>query len=381
MFRPTSVTAKRLLAVFLLAVGSGAPLACDNADVAAAEHSKAPPAALVEVAPVRTGSFRDQWRYLGEVRAHLRAELAVGAEGAVESVSVREGDRVERGMLLVAIDTSLATARLRSLRASRRRGSTQLKQAARDAKRATSLGSQIVPQAEIERERTTEKVLQAEVRGLSAQARQAQAELQRHRVEAPFDGVVAARTVDPGDWVSSGQRVLDLVSTEKAEVLVGVAPALLAYIQEGDPATLEGPGGAKVEADIVGIVRALDSKTRTARVRLIPRELPPWLLPGAAVDVVFGVQREGEGLLVPRDALVSGVTQTRVFRVVSGAAKPVVVEVLATSGSEALVRGEGLAPGDPVVVRGNERLRPGQALKIADSDRDSHRPQEKPIDE
>ncbi len=368
LLRPRLVFSNQLLAGLVLATGL-ALTACDNANnVAAAEQPgpKAPPPALVEVAPVRSGDFRDQMRFLGEVRAHLRAELAVGAEGAVETVTVREGDRVAQGTLLVAIDTSLVTARLRSLQASKRRGSTQLKQATRDANRATTLGSGIIPQAEIERERTTKKALQAEVRGLSAQARQAEAELQRHRVEAPFDGVVAARTIDPGDWVRSGQQVLDIVATDKVEVLVGVTPALLAYIAEGDSATLHGPEGAKVEAEIVGIVRALDSKTRTARVRLTPREIPPWLLPGAAVDVAFYVRRAGEGLLVPRDALVSGVTETRVFVMVDGAAKPVVVEVVASSGDEALVRAEGLSPDDRVVTRGNERLRPGQPLKLAE---------------
>ncbi|MEZ4380930.1 MAG: efflux RND transporter periplasmic adaptor subunit [Nannocystaceae bacterium] len=357
---------RRRVAALVLGLAA-APLACAGESAGAGDAVKgaeAPAPALVEVAAVREGALLDHWSYLGEVRAYLRAELAVGAAGEVEEVTVREGDRVVRGDLLVAIDTSLATARLKSLRASKRRGAAQLRQARRDAARSSSLGAQIVPEAEIEAERTQAEALQAEVTGLDAQAREARVALDRHRVDAPFAGVVAARAVDPGDWVSAGQNVVDLVATDRAEVLVGVAPALLDYIREGEVATIEGPEGAEVEATIVGIVRALDPKTRTARVRLEPREGAAWLLPGAAVDVVFAVRREGEGVLVPRDALVSGVTQTRVFRDQGGAAEAVVVEVLATAGGDALVRGEGLSVGDRVVVRGNERLRPGQPLKV-----------------
>ncbi len=335
-------------------------------EVAGEQKAESAPPALVEVATVREGSLNQERRFLGEVRAHLRAELAVGAEGEVEEVTVREGDRVERGTVLVAIDTSLATARLHSLRASRRRGSTQLRQARRDAQRVATLGSSIVPRAEIEREQSSEEALQAEVRGLAAQAKEAEAQLQRHRVEAPFDGVVASRSVDPGDWVSPGQHVLDLIDTEQAEVLVGVAPSLLSHIKKGDDAMIFGPDDTAVPAEIVGIVRALDSKARTARVRVFPREFPSWLIPGAAVDVGFMVRREGEGVLVPRDALVSGVTETRVFCDIEGKAQPIVVEVLATADADALVRGEGLLPGTRVIVRGNERIRPGQPLKIAD---------------
>lgn len=358
------VVPRRALVALVALVAPLGDSGCGDAPAAEAPKPPAPPPAKVEVATVRAGALDDRRAFLGEVRAFLRAEIGAGAAGEVQEVRVREGDRVARGELLAVIDTSLASARLQALKASKRRGVAQLEQARRDAERAQSLGAEIVAAAEIERERTAEEALRAEVSGLDAQAVQARAELARHRLDAPFDGVVAARSVDPGDWVSAGQRVLDLVATDRAEVLVGVPPAILGYIAEGDAATIEGPGGAAIEATIVGVVRALDPRTRTARVRLEPREGAPWLLPGAPVDVAFRIRREGEGLLVPRDALVAGVTETRVVRDQDGVAAPVVVEVVATAGDLALVRGEGLQAGDRVIVRGNERVRPGQPLEV-----------------
>jgi multidrug efflux pump subunit AcrA (membrane-fusion protein) len=88
------------------------------------------------------------------------------------------------------------------------------------------------------------------------------------------------------------------------------------------------------------------------------------MLPGASLDVEFSIVRDEEGVVVPRDALVYGAVGVRVVRVEDGKATPVGVEVIATVDDQALVRGEGLAAGDSVVTRGNERLRPGQDVQI-----------------
>jgi hypothetical protein len=52
-------------------------------------------------------------------------------------------------------------------------------------------------------------------------------------------------------------------------------------------------------------VPALDTESRTVRLRLAPEAPTAWLLPGAAVDVLLTIERSEEGaLVVPRDALV-----------------------------------------------------------------------------
>ena len=101
------------------------------------------------------------------------------------------------------------------------------------------------------------------------------------------------------------------------------------------------------------------------RLRLTPDEPTVWLLPGAAVDVVLTVERSAEGaLVIPRDALVYGVTTTQVVKSEEGKAAPVPVEVIARGRDEVLIRAEGLAAGDTVVTRGNERVFPGQPLIV-----------------
>lgn len=347
-----------LLAAFVAACGG---------EAAAEGGGGPPPAAPVQVGTARAGELAVERTYLGMVRSRARAQLAVGADGQVLEVSVSEGDRVAAGDVLLRVDPGLARASLSAAQATERRTQAEREQAARDAARFAAAGPNAVAQSEIERAATQSDSLEAQRAAARADVARARESLGRHQVVAPFAGVITARSADPGDWVSSGTTVLELVADEDTEVLVRVEPALLDDVVVGSEATLS-RGDRTAPATVRGVVSALDPTTRTAQLRLAPTEAVPWLLPGSTVDVHFALQHGGDGVIVPRDALVPGVAQTRLVRVIDGAAQPLVVEVLETGSSEARVRGEGLAVGDVLVVRGNDRLRPAQPVRIVEGE-------------
>ena len=323
-----------------------------------------PPPARVWVAEVQSGGIEAEWSFLGDVNALQHARLASGASGEVRRVLVRVGDRVKRGDLLVEIDPSLASARMRAASASKEVGAAQYERAERDAERLSTAGPDIAAAAEIEQATSERKRAEAERRRTKAAEAEARAELGRHRVTAPFDGVVAARRVDTGDWVDPGIEVLELVDDRDVEVLTSVPPDVARYLSTGDKASLVRKT-QDVPATIRGIVPALDAESRTVRLRLVPDEPTTWLLPGAAVDVMLTIQRSEDGaLVVPRDALVYGIANMQVVKSVDGMAELLPVEILARGRDQVLIRGEGLAAGDTVVTRGNERVFPGQPLIV-----------------
>jgi RND family efflux transporter MFP subunit len=346
-----------LVAVLLTAIG------CEG-EAPAKTGPNGPPPARVSVGEVRAGSVAAEWSFLGEVRALKRAELAAGASGEVREVRVRVGDRVKAGELLVEIDPSLASARVRAAEASKTAGAAEFERAQRDAERLSGAGPDIAALAEIEQATSEQKRAAAERKRLNAAEAEARAQLGRHRVRAPFDGVVAQRSVDPGDWVDPGVEVIELVDDTAVEVLVSAPPELAPYLKTGDQAYLRYEA-ASVPATIVGIVRALDEESRTIRIRLVPDETAVWLLPGAAIDVLLSVERsEPDALVVPRDALVYGIADIHVVKVNDQRAEPIPVDIIARGRDEVLVRGETLQAGDVIVTRGNERVFPGQPLTI-----------------
>jgi multidrug efflux pump subunit AcrA (membrane-fusion protein) len=81
--------------------------------------------------------------------------------------------------------------------------------------------------------------------------------------------------------------------------------------------------------------------------------------------VVLTIERSEEGaLVVPRDALVYGIAKIQVVKSLDGVAEPLPIEILARGRDDVLIRAEGLAAGDSVVTRGNERVLPGQPLIV-----------------
>lgn len=329
----------------------------------AAESSpgSGPPAALVAVSTAERGGLSDRWTVPGDVRALDHADLAAGATGPVVSLDVREGDRVVDGQRLLQVDPAPASARAASVAAQADETGASLERARRDLARLERVASEVLSEAEIDAARSLVAELEARQRAQQAAAREARVTLGRHAVTAPFAGVVSERLVDRGDWVTVGQPVLKVVRTDQVDIRVDAALELARQVQTGDAVAL----GA-VSGTVAAVVPALDPSTRTAVIRLVPDGTAHGLVPGSTVQVGFAVEREAsDGALVPRDALVLGPVDTKVVRVVEGAADVVTVDVLATSAERALVTR--IQPGDVVVVRGGERLRPGQALTTGEA--------------
>ena len=347
----------------LLALGLLA--SCTNEQAAPSGAPRAVGPAKVRVVKAEARPLEDTWRFLGDVRADARASVGAGAEGAVTTVVARLGQAVKRGALLVEIDPDLAVARAATAKAEVDAAREALSQAKREVARLRGLRRNVVPELERERTRSTARARAAALASADARLQEAKATLSRHRIRAPFAGVVSRRIVDPGDWVKVGDPVLEIVSSEGLDIVVDASRALIRYVKRGTKAAVI-DGDRRVSARVTGVVPALDPVSRTLRVRLVPTEPTPWLLPGSSVDVAFqvAVAATGGQVSLPVDALLSSPTETRIVKVVDQKALPLVVEVLAKARGAALVRAEGLEAGDIIVVRGNERLRPGQDVEV-----------------
>ncbi|MFT7578805.1 MAG: RND family efflux transporter MFP subunit [Myxococcota bacterium] len=331
-----------------------------------------PRPALVKVAQTRAGSLKDTWRYLGQVRAKQSVTLSTAVSGEVLTVTGRVGDPLTKGELVVTLSTDLLEPQRGVALAEVHRLSAQLGRATREFKRVKTLAETIVTKAERDRFQTEVSTLRAQLRGARAAVSRIDAEMARHTIAATFDGVVAKRHVEPGAWVTVGTPLLDVVSVQDLEIIADVTPTLRPHIQVGGAVTLK--GATPVEARIVGILDALAPTTRTMRVRIEPVTRPVWLVPNASVEVAFPLAisdaadpnntESVKAVLVSRDAVTQGPSGARLVRVVDGAAEQVPVEIIATAQDEMLVRANGLVAGDTVIVRGNERLRPGQPIKI-----------------
>lgn len=324
---------------------------------------RASPPARVVTAPVESGALEIEHVFLGQAEAKNTVLLAAPVAGIVDRVTPRVGDRMESGETAVALDESLIRPRIAAARAEVDRVDADLAQAKREQARVAKLSYPVASEAEQEKFRARVQSLTAQVASAKANLRLLSAEAERHTVQAPFNGVVRTRLIEPGAWVNPGTPLLELVSSEHLEIVVDVTPAILSRLNRDEKASIR-KDGQEISATLVGLVPALEEKTRTARVRLLPDERPRWLLAGRSVEVVFKLTQAAEGPVVPRDALVRGPGGVRIIEALDGKARSIPVTIVAMNGEKAMIKGD-LETGAQVVIRGNERLRPDQPLQIA----------------
>jgi RND family efflux transporter MFP subunit len=183
----------------------------------------------------------------------------------------------------------------------------------------------------------------------------------RQSVRAPFAGVVAARGHNPGDLVdaSAAEPILRLVDPSRLQIEAAVPLADLSRVVVGNPATVVGPGAFPPErATVLSRPAAVDPATAAATVRLTfaaPTQLPA----GTPVQVEIQGQPDDGVVLVPAAALVQEGTQSYLFAVDAQAKahrRPVRVGIVAGGQAEIL---SGVAPGEAVVVSGQNALPDG----------------------
>ncbi|MBT8062804.1 MAG: efflux RND transporter periplasmic adaptor subunit, partial [Gammaproteobacteria bacterium] len=188
--------------------------------------------------------------------------------------------------------------------------------------------------------------------------------LERTVIQAPFDGVVVERLMTPGERVSEGSDVVRLVDQQHLEVIARAPLENYPYVFEG--LDLELRAGPMVAQGVVRTVVAVgDENTHQFEIRL---DLDGSPFPvGQTVRVAVPVAEVKKVLAVPRDALVLRPEGITVFVVdANDQAQQVNVTTGIGAGDKIEIFGA-VAPGDRVIVRGNERLQPGQAVSVQES--------------
>ncbi len=186
----------------------------------------------------------------------------------------------------------------------------------------------------------------------------------RTKILAPFAGVVVERVKRPGERVSEGDDVLRLVDQEHLEIVARAPLEFYGYAMPGQ--VLELRAGKRTATGVVRTVVAVgDANTHQFEVRL---DIDSGVFPvGQILRVAIPNDEQREVLAVPRDALVLRPDGQSVFVVdESSAAQQVAVTTGVGSGDHIEIFGD-ISAGDQVIIRGNERLQPGQSVSIIDT--------------
>lgn len=333
----------------------------------------AQPPSPVTLAEVKLERVQEQITLTGTTTAWRQASLSVRVDGLVTTLLVDDGSEVEAGDPILTLDTRLAELDVTAASARLNESRATLKEAirVRDELRRLKQGRHASESA-IQSAAAQVEIARAAVAAARAVLARSEELLERHQLAAPFAGMVVSKQVELGEWVKRDEAAVELVSLEQLRVRASASQRDYPRIKPG--AKVETRFDALPERRFAGSVLARiaqgDARTRTFPI-LIDLANPERLLaPGMSARVVIQlVDDEGAQLTVPRDAVVirsDGLRQ--VWRVQSEGeqlkAHPITVEIGRANGSRLEIVSDEMSAGDRVVLLGNERLRPGQAVEL-----------------
>lgn len=326
----------------------------------AAEAQQGKPS-FVQVDKVNRAPLVQTIPVVGRLVARQSGTIAARSAGPVAKLSVEVGDRVKQGQELAR----LVSATLEAQRDLRLAELTSAQQELARLERLRTSRSAAFPRARYET--ALQNVAKAQ-----ASLKLSQIELNYAVIRAPFPGVVTVKHTEIGAYVRAGDAVVTLVNDQALEIEADVPASRVSGLTPGRVVKFE-----MADKDYEAVVRAVvpvdSALTRTRAVRLVPRfkDGKSGIAVNESVTVAVPIGASRNVVSVHKDAVIHRGEATIVFVVagakaakppmVLGKAVPRPVKLGDAVGGRFVVLG-GLKPGDIVVVRGNERLRPGQMV-------------------
>lgn len=309
----------------------------------------------VVVQPVRVGQVIDRVESVGTVRAREAVTITSKVAGIVEAIRFTEGERVAAGATLVQLDAAALRAELDQARA-----------LLDDARNQLVRARQLQPGATIAAQRL--ETLEALARQAEGRVRQAEARLEELRVNAPFAGRVGLRQVSPGALIQPGTTITTLDDTARVRVEFSVPEVHLARIRVGSVVAARSTAydGRRFQGTVAFIDTRIDPATRSVRVISDFDNPDEALRPGLFLTVELVLEERERALLVAEEAIDPVGDRAFVYVVRDGRARRQEVRLGLRLPGEVEIR-EGVNAGEPVVVRGVQRLRNDQPVRVTET--------------
>lgn len=313
------------------------------------------PPAPVEVTKVVRAPLFLNITAVGSLSANESVMLRPEVDGQIIKINFEEGQPVKAGDALITLDQSIITAEAESAKSSARLGDANLRRA-QELKKAGYATQRSLDEAKTEATSNISAAAVAKVR------------LDKTIVRAPFDGVAGFRTVSLGDYVRTGDALLNVEQINPLKATFQVPETYLTAIKEGTvvDVRVDAYPNEVFKGTIIAINPAIDRQTRSIAIRARIDNADGRLRPGLFTRVSIPVDQAATSLLVPETALVPQGNKITAFRVNGDIAEFVEVKMgQRNNGMVEVV--SGLNEGDTVVVTGQMRAQGGVKVNVVNN--------------
>lgn len=328
------------------------------------------PPALVVTEPVKTMDFHEQLTLVGRTEARAASRIVAEVSSSVIAIDAREGVWIGKGAPLVTVDSQRIALSLAAKEAEAAQAKADAELAEKELARVKDLyGQEILSERVLDEAATAVTRTAERYKQLEAERGQLAIDVAKCIIRAPYDGYTINKLVNIGEWVNAGTPVYEMVDLSVVKVTVDLPERHFGQVEIGSTVSIvvSSDETTPVVGKVTGIAPQASQTTHTFPVIISVNNRDGRLGGGMLVRAVVSLKTAFASLAVSKDAIIRQGDQTLVYTVVEGKAAPIYVVISSSNGTMVAVRGEGLADGMPVVVRGNERIFPGSPVQIPET--------------
>jgi RND family efflux transporter MFP subunit len=294
------------------------------------------------------------------------SDISTEVAGLVEKITVRQGDRVAEGEVLVRLDTEILEREIQLTKTRIAQAELRINNAGKNFRRLETLfDKEGVSEKDYDDAAFSYQDAQKEKQALEENLAKLAIQKDRSVIRAPFGGIILRKEVDTGAWVQQGKVLVSLGSSEDLFVRAPISESLLRFVNPGEEITvLINAFDREVPGVVAGIDPVADLKTKNIFLKISIPSLDT-IAENMSAQVFVPSSEKRELGVFSRAALVKFQGKDFVYTVKEGKASILPVNVVAFLGQRVAADNPYIAPGLPVVVEGNERLRPDQPVTVA----------------
>lgn len=361
---------RRVAPILSLAVlaFSTAVTACGKTPDASPDTADAAQAIGAEnIAVARQDTLRSGPAISGTLVADREARIRAELSGAVLQTLVDAGQRVSEGTVLGRLDDGTVREAAISARSGVAQASIAAEQAARELQRAKTLvAAGAIAERDVESAERANVGAQAQLADAKARLSSAEKNLANATIRAPFAGIVAEKSVSPGDIVSPGSALFTVIDPRSLRVEASVPASALGEVRVGAPVTFKVNGADRtLEGRITRVSPMVDAQTKQVKILAT--------VPNNANALVAGLFVEGRvtaekrmGILVPESAVDQAGIVPSVMRVRGGKVEKVDVQLgVRDDAAELFEITSGISGGDTVLLGNARGISVGTAVVVS----------------
>jgi membrane fusion protein (multidrug efflux system) len=315
-------------------------------------HSTQAPSIPVSIIEVKAAPMRDVIVLPGTTEAWKDVQVAADTAGRIEWIGPREGERVNKGDLLVKIDVSALKAALDHAEAQFKLAD-DLYQRRRRLFERKIIAKEELDQSETQRTLAVTDYAQIKVK------------YDQGFPKSPISGIINHLYIDAGEFIDTGKPLADIVNIDRIKINVRVPELDIRFVLEGQktPVRID----AFPERELAGVVDFVafkaDPATKTFLVRTVIDNPFGDIRPGMIGRVVFVRQIIPDALPAPLFALVDKGGERLVFIEEDGVAHSRTVSIGVIEGDRVQIT-SGLSPGDHLIVKGQTEVEDGMKVSV-----------------